>query len=346
MKRLINNFKYFTLILIIELFSISAFGFFPEEHVIILTDETGNTNDLLDKALAQSIIRILGSNEEYERNYSFLENIKTKKYIKEYEFLNDLSGSKIKIVIDSKSLRNHLLNNNLSIASEDRQSISAWVLCKGNLESKISFDQTKKKCSELKKSFLMMAEQRNINLFFPILDSLDISFLELEQKKQFNNLSYLNKRYKTDGSFYCEVSLDQNNCFKTLSSIENNTKIDFDKIFTSSQIFNLVTDSIQKSKKIRINKDSFKPILIEIKNLLSIEDYDYAIYELEKIILLNDLKITSLDEGSTFFSGNLMGRITDLEKLLAASRSFSIYSLNYKKVVIQFIKINSAISSS
>jgi hypothetical protein len=128
-----------------EFFSISAFGFFPEEHVVILTDETGNTNDLLDKALGQSIIRILGSNEEYERNYSFVKNIKTKKYIKEYEFLNDLNGSKIKIVIDSKSLRNYLLNNNLSITSEDRQSISAWVLCKGNLESKINFDQTKKK---------------------------------------------------------------------------------------------------------------------------------------------------------------------------------------------------------
>ena len=346
MKRLINIFKYSTLISIMGLYSLSAFGSFPEEHIIVLTDEKGDTNKLLDKAIGQSIVRILGSKDEYDKNYSFLKNINTKEYIKEYEFLDDSGNSKIKIVIDSRALRKHLLDNNLSITSEDKQAISAWILCKADLKSKSNFDQIKKNCLELKRSLLVLAEQRNVDLFFPILDTLDISFLELEQKDQLNNSSYLNNRYNTDGSIYCEATLNGNNCFKTLDSIKNNTKIDFDKKFTFSEIFNLVADSIQESKKISINKDSFKPILIEVRNLESTEDYDYAVYELKKIVLLNNLKIISLDNGSTFFSGNLMGKITDLEKLLSKSKTFAINSLNYKKVVIQFNKIPNALSNS
>ena len=69
-------------------------------------------------------------------------------------------------------------------------------------------------------------------------------------------------------------------------------------------------------------------------------------YELKKIVLLNNLKIISLDNGSTFFSGNLMGKITDLEKLLSRSKTFAINSLDYKEVVIQFNKIPNALSNS
>ena len=87
MKRLINIFKYSTLISIMGLYSLSAFGSFPEEHIIVLTDERGNTNKLLDQAIGQSIVRILGSKDEYDKNYSFYHLCKSSALLKRKRLL-------------------------------------------------------------------------------------------------------------------------------------------------------------------------------------------------------------------------------------------------------------------
>ena len=338
MKHLFYKYKFFLILALIGL-SANTYSFFPDQHTILLNDQDSNTLELLDTALKQSIVRILGSNNEYDKNSLFLKNISTKQYIKQYEFIEDFGKSKIKIIVDSKSLRNYLLENNLSITSEDRQSLSAWILCKAELESKAKFDKTTDKCDQVKSFFIKSAEERNIDLFFPIFDSVDINFLELEQKTEINDIAYLNNRYNSNGSFYCEITFERNNCFNTFDSKKKNTKINFEKRYSPAEIFNKVVDSVQESRKLFINKDSFRPFTVVVKNISSLEDYDLAFKELSKIVLFNDLKISSLDKKDTIFSSNLLGKITELENLFNTANNFEILSIKYKEIVIKFNNI-------
>ena len=338
MKHSFYKYKFFLIIVLIGL-SANTYSFFPDQHTIVLDDQDNNTLELLDTALKQSIVRILGSKNEYDKNSLFLKNISTQQYIKQYEFIEDLGKSKIKIIVDSKSLRNYLLENNLSITSENRQSLSAWILCKAELESKVKFDKTTDKCDQVKTLLIKSAEERNVDLFFPIFDSIDISFLELEQKTEKNNVAYLNNRYKSNGSFYCEITLERNNCFNTFDSKKRNTKINFEKRYSPEEIFNKVVDSIQESRKLFINKDSLRPLTVVVKNISSLEDYDLAFKELNKIVLFSDLKISSLDIKNTIFTGNLLGKITELENLFNTAINFEILSIEYKEIVIKFNNI-------
>ena len=273
MKHLIKILFSFSLF-----FSICVFSAFPEEHVLFVESENSNTNQALRKALNISSLRILGSKNEFDQNKKLISSLNPDSFVKSYEFQNQ---DKIKIVVNAKLLRKKFLDSNLSISLEDRQSITAWILCKTDLSSKRDYDLIIKKCNKAKQFLKKASSERDINLIYPILDSNDLSSLDIEYKDDPNENSFINKRYLSDESIYCEITLKQDNCYQTESAI--NTKIDFSKIYTLENIFNKTADAVQQSEKVYINRNSFKPISIFISNINSIEDYDYVFQELEKI---------------------------------------------------------------
>ena len=312
-------------------FSLQSYSSFPDEHVLFIESDNLSTNQVLRKALDISSIRILGSKNEFDQNKRLISNLNPEIFIKSYEFTKD---DKIKIIINAKLLRNNFLERNLSISLEDRQSIAAWILCRTDLNSKRNYDLLIEKCNKAKKSLTKMSQERDIDLIYPILDSNDLSFLDIEDKNERKENSFINRRYMSDESFYCELTLSQENCYQTLSS--KNNKIDFSRIYTLESIFNKTADLVKLSKKILINKNSFKPLRIYISNIMSIEEYDYVSQELEKIIFFDNLSLSSLKKNDVVFKSNLLGKITEVEKLFKNNKNFKINSIDYQKIFLEF----------
>ena len=328
MKPLIKNLYLF---IFLSLFSTYILSSFPNEHVIILDDEKSNTNNSLRKAINISSIRILGSRSEFDQQRDLIRNLLPQTYIKSYEFINP---NKIKIIVNAKLLRKKFLDSNLSISLEERSSIAAWILCKTDLNSKNEYDLMNNKCKKFKKELLKLSNERDIKLIFPILDSNDLNFLGIEQKQERANSSYINNRYLSDESFYCEVTLIEENCYKTYSS--KSKKIDFSKKYSSQSIYDLTADSLQKKKKVYLNKKTFKPVFIRISNVKSIEEYDLVSQELENIIFFDNLLLNKLNTRDVIFSSNLLGKISDIEKLFKNNSLFSINSINYAEIFLEF----------
>ena len=331
MKPLIKNLYLF---IFLSLFSTYILSSFPNEHVIILDDEKLNTNNSLRKAINISSIRILGSRSEFDQQRNLIRNLLPQTYIKSYEFINP---NKIKIIVNAKLLRKKFLDSNLSISLEERSSIAAWILCKTDLNSKNEYDLMNNKCKKFKKELLKLSNERDIKLIFPILDSNDLNFLGIEQKQERANSSYINNRYLSDESFYCEVTLIEENCYNTYSS--KSKKIDFSKKYSSQSIYDLTADSLQKKKKVYLNKKTFKPVFIHISNIKSIEEYDLVSQELENIIFFDDLSLNQLNNNDVIFSTNLLGKISDIQKLFKNNPILSINSLNYAEIFLEFNSI-------
>jgi hypothetical protein len=329
--------KFFLILFFLSSFSVSIQGSFPNEHLLIIEEENTTTNNALRKALNISSIRILGSKNEFDQNKKLIQNLLPETYIKSYEFINQ---NKIKITVNAKLLRNEFLDNNLSISIEDNISISAWILCKTNLRSKSEYDLLAKKCKKLKKEISNMALERDINLVYPIFDANDLNFLDIEQKKERLDNSFINDRYLSNESFYCEITLMEDKCFKTKAS--KNNKIDFSKTYSIINIFNSTVDSAQKIKKVYLNKNSFKPISINISNISSIEEYNLVFQELENIIFFDNLSLSSLTNDDVIFSSNLLGKVSDIEKIFRTKKNFKINSINYKKISIEFNPLKDA----
>ena len=327
MKHLIKILFSFSLF-----FSICVFSAFPEEHVLFIESENTNTNQALRKALNISSLRILGSKNEFDQNKKLISSLNPDSFVKSYEFQNQ---DKIKIVVNARLLRKKFLDSNLSISLEERQSITAWILCKTDLSSKRDYDLIIKKCNKAKQFLKKASLERDINLIYPILDSNDLSSLDIEYKDEPNENSFINKRYLSDESIYCEITLNHDNCYQTESA--KNTKIDFSKIYTLENIFNKTADAVQQSEKVYINRSSFKPISIFISNINSIEDYDYVFQELEKIIFFNNLALDSLKKNDVVFSSDLLGKISEIENIFKKKKNFFITSINKKKIFLEYI---------
>jgi hypothetical protein len=69
---------------------------------------------------------------------------------------------------------------------------------------------------------------------------------------------------------------------------------------------------------------------------MSIEEYDYVSQELEKIIFFDNLSLSSLKKNDVVFKSNLLGKITEVEKLFKNNKNFKINSIDYQKIFLEF----------
>ena len=69
---------------------------------------------------------------------------------------------------------------------------------------------------------------------------------------------------------------------------------------------------------------------------MSIEEYDYVSQELEKIIFFDNLFLSSLKKNDVVFNSNLLGKITEVEKLFKNNKNFRINSIDYQRIFLEF----------
>ena len=61
--------------------------------------------------------------------------------------------------------------------------------------------------------------------------------------------------------------------------------------------------------------------------------------ELENIIFFDDLSLNQLNNNDVIFSSNLLGKISDVEKLFKNNSILSINSVNYAEIFLDFNSI-------
>ena len=77
----------------------------------------------------------------------------------------------------------------------------------------------------------------------------------------------------------------------------------------------MVIDGVLKQYILKINSKDPIPYNINIKNISNLDEYRFVLSELEKIIILSDLKINYLSFNEVNLSSLLIGNYKQLEKL-------------------------------
>ena len=73
-----------------------------------------------------------------------------------------------------------------------------------------------------------------------------------------------------------------------------NSNLDFSKSLNPVKALNMVIDRVLKQYILKINSKDPIPYNINIKNISNLDEYRFVLSELEKIIILSDLKINYL----------------------------------------------------
>jgi hypothetical protein len=94
--------------------------------------------------------------------------------------------------------------------------------------------------------------------------------------------------------------------------------------------------------KVYLKKKKSNTISINISNISSIEEYNLVFQELENIIFFDNLSLSSLTNDDVIFSSNLLGKVSDIEKIFRTKKNFKINSINYKKISIEFNPLKDA----
>ena len=94
-----------------------------------------------------------------------------------------------------------------------------------------------------------------------------------------------------------------------------NSNLDFSKSLNPVKALNIVIDGVLKQYILKINSKDPIPYNINIKNISNLDEYRFVLSELEKIIILSDLKINYLSFNEVNLSSLLIGNYKQLEKL-------------------------------
>ena len=123
------------------------------EFSTIVEGDGEEVNELLKKALDQSILKVLGSKRDFVLNQESFKRLDPSLYVQEYKFINVDEKEALEVTIDLKSLQEKLLELNLGITFVENPKISAWVLCKSDFSSIEAAKSLEQKCKYIKKEF-------------------------------------------------------------------------------------------------------------------------------------------------------------------------------------------------
>ena len=242
---------------------------------------------------------------------------------------------KNRITVDAKLLRKFLISNNYNVSSEIKTTLIVWILCDRDLTSISSFNKVNEKCNSIKDKLTQVSNERNVKIIFPLLDSNDLVSFKIADRDKNNDFLYLSKRYVGDSFFYCRVTLEKESCYVPIKS-QLNSNLDFSKSLNPVEAFNIVVDGVLEQYILKINSKDPIPYNINIKNISNLDEYRFVLSELEKIIILSDLKINYLSFEEVNLSSLLIGNYKQLEKLFINYPSLRLENLESDKLSLIF----------
>ena len=317
----------------LKIIKVIFFSFLFLFHAILISEEystivQGNDEDvseLLRKALNQSILKVLGSQRDFNLNQKTLKKLNPDNYVKEYKFIKYRNEEALEVMIDLKVLQEKLLKLNLGISFLKNPKVAAWVFCKSDFS-----------CKFTKKELNNIANERGITLIYPILDSQDISLFSLENDSEIKSLTIFNDRYPSDGWFFCEISSVNEWCFlpkeidKKLSTLDTETR------YKPAVGFNILIDNLYSKQRLKPEYQSNQPYFVEISGLKKFIEHKHLEKKLQDILFISDLSLLSIQNNSATYSFYLLSEEKNLIDYLNEIDNLNLISIEKRKVFLAF----------
>ena len=298
------------------IFFVSLFFFalnsFSETYSTIVQGNDEDVSELLQKALNQSILKVLGSQRDFNLNQNKFKKLNPDNFVREYKFIKFSNEEALEVMIDLKALQEKLLELNLGISFLKNLKVAAWVLCKSDFSSLQAAKSLEQKCRFVKKEFDRVANERGITIIYPILDSRDISLFSFKDDSSLENLTIFNDRYPSDGWFFCEVSNSSEWCFLPEEIEKKLSKLDLESKYKPTVGINILIDNLFSNQRLRAVSQSNLPYYLEIKGLKKFSDHKSFENLLKNILFINNLSLLSLRNDSATYSFNLLSEERNL----------------------------------
>ena len=307
-----------------------------DEFKTIVQAKDEDISILLQKALDQSILKVLGSQKDFDLNQQSLKKLNPDDYINQYKFTELNDEEALEVIIDLKAVQEKLLELNLGISVLKNLKISAWVLCKSDFSSLQAAKSLEQKCKFVKRSFDRIADQRGITLVYPILDSRDISLFSFEGESDLENLTIFNDRYPSDGWLFCEISIKNEWCYLPKEINKGFSKLNTEFKYVPQEGINSLIDSLFSSQRLkRVYKSDF-PYFLEISGLNKFKDYIDLEKKLKNILFISNLNLLSLRNNSATYSFNLLSDEKNLFDFFKEMDDLKLINKEKGKVVLAF----------
>jgi hypothetical protein len=289
-----------------------ALNLYSEDYSTIVQGNDEDVSELLKKALNQSILKVLGSQRDFNLNQQKFKKLNPDNFVREYKFIEFNDEEALEVMIDLKALQEKLLELNLGISFLKNPKVAAWVLCKSDFSSLQAAKSLEQKCKFVKKEFDRVANERGITIIYPILDSQDISLFSFENDSNLENLTIFNDRYPSDGWLFCEISSSSEWCFLPMEIEKKFSKLDVESKYKPEIGINILIDNLFSNQRLRAVSQSNLPYYLEIKGLKRFADHKEFKNILNSILFINNLSLLSLRNNSATYRFNLLSEEKNL----------------------------------
>ena len=295
-----------------------AFKKFYEIEVELDGTDRDSVTEGMGRALKNLMISLSGVSDI--NNQAIVEKAieDSERYVTEYRLSSEAENILGTFSFNGEEVRKLLSSNNLPLWIGIKPKILTFLPCKSQsfliLDEQDVFMQRNKLCTEVEKRLSRRGSIRNIIFIEPILDLIDLKFIDLYQPK--SDQVFLNKissRYGLDNWMVCYIQdeygilIEEPLCLSPISDLQR---------ISLEEIVDLLADELSKEYQLNINPN----LRNELKILISgIEKYD-QIVSLENIIRSNALvishNINSISGNSVSYLLEIRGEISDLETLM------------------------------
>tara|TARA_B100000900_G_C20592308_1_gene722071 strand:- start:1400 stop:2398 length:999 start_codon:yes stop_codon:yes gene_type:complete len=327
--------KIIKIIFFTTLFFINS-NLISEEYSTIVKNNDQETSELLQIALNQAILSVLGSQKDFNLNRQNFNKLNPISYIKEYKFIVQNDEEAIEVIFDLKALQEKLLDFNLGISFLRDIKIAAWMLCKSDFSSIQAAKSIEQKCKFIKKEFNKIASQRGVTIIYPILDSKDISLFSLEKDSNIENLTIFNDRYPSDGWVFCEISNTDEGCFLPNDVEKIFSKLDTELKYEPLKGLNYLIDKLFSNQRLKTVSESNFPYYLEIKGLKEFSDQKDIEKKLENILFISNISLLSLKNNSAIYSFNLLSEEKNLIDHFIEFKNLNFINREKDKLIISF----------
>ena len=307
-----------------------------EEYSTIVQGNDEDVSELLRKALNQSILKVLGSQRDFNLNQQTFKKLNPDRYIKEYKFINYKNEEALEVKIDLKALQEKLLRLNLGISFLKNPKVAAWIFCKSDFSSLQAAKSLEQKCKFTKKELNNIANERGITLIYPILDSQDIRLFSLENNSETESLTIFNDRYPSDGWFFCEISSINEWCFLPREIDKKSSRLDTETRYKPTVGFNILVDNLYSKQRLKPKYKSKQPYYVEISGLNKFIEHKNLEEKLQNILFISNLSLLSLRNNSATYRFYLLSEEKNLIDYLIEIDNLNFLGKEKRKVFLAY----------
>ena len=295
-----------------------AFKKFYEIEVELDGTDRDSVTEGMGRALKNLMISLSGVSDI--NNQAIVEKAieDSERYVTEYRLSSEAENILGTFSFNGEEVRKLLSSNNLPLWIGIKPKILTFLPCKSQsfliLDEQDVFMQRNKLCTKVEKRLSRRGSIRNIIFIEPILDLIDLKFIDLYQPK--SDQVFLNKissRYGLDNWMVCYIQdeygilIEEPLCLSPISDLQR---------IALEEIVDLLADELSKDFLLKVDPNLTNELQIQVSG---IEKYDQII-SLENIIRSNALvishSINSISDSSVTYLLEIRGEVSDLEKLM------------------------------